>query len=249
MADPPPDCQDPDAWFRDVQLSWRGDGKFFATSHATLKDGWVLGWEGFSKRGAQMGCEVEGRIDSLHGCGCHGSCNGSWVQAFPWNGHWPSSEGLHEGGGRNHSCCQLENYRSQCCFAVQLSRVEHILFPCKGLELQVCLMCCRCLWKVESTTLPCCPHPQGISSLTSALTSKNKGCTLLPLQDPSACDASVGPHIRQPTALHLRGCAGPAARAGLAAQRPPPVYGAAARPGHTPTAPAASLLCQQCIKQ
>lgn len=39
MADPPPACQEPGSWFRDVQLSWRGDGKFFATSHRVLKEG------------------------------------------------------------------------------------------------------------------------------------------------------------------------------------------------------------------
>jgi hypothetical protein len=27
------------AWFSDVQLTWRGDGKFFATSHKVLKEG------------------------------------------------------------------------------------------------------------------------------------------------------------------------------------------------------------------
>ncbi|KAF5832885.1 IKI3 family-domain-containing protein [Dunaliella salina] len=39
LADPPPGCPNPGSWFRDIQLSWRGDGKFFATSHRALRDG------------------------------------------------------------------------------------------------------------------------------------------------------------------------------------------------------------------
>jgi hypothetical protein len=30
---------DAEAWFSDVQLTWRGDGKFLATSHRILKEG------------------------------------------------------------------------------------------------------------------------------------------------------------------------------------------------------------------
>lgn len=37
----PPGREHDSSWWADVTLSWRGDGKFLATSHRIIKEGWV----------------------------------------------------------------------------------------------------------------------------------------------------------------------------------------------------------------